>query len=160
VSGTSFSNAFISAEAALLIAQSVKDIAGTIAGSAVNIDSLNPSYAGQLGYGRIDLLAAVVYIPQTVTTQTPSSRAVTGYIVRLQPGTGKSQRESNAKGAGANVKFNFDIVEAISIDADNISAGKLAHNPNVIEVVQDLPVFALGAAGGGGGTSSQVTPTG
>jgi subtilisin family serine protease len=111
-SGTSFSCAFVSAEAALILAQSKNGVADTIAGSAVNIDGLNPAYAGQLGYGRIDLLAAVTFISQTATTQTPSSRGITGYIVTFQPGTmGKSQREDHAKNAGANVKFNYDIVD-------------------------------------------------
>jgi len=34
-------------------------VPGYIAGAAINIDSKNPSYAGQLGYGRIDVLRAV-----------------------------------------------------------------------------------------------------
>jgi thermitase len=56
-SGTSFSAAFVSGEAALVLStgRSVSSITHT----AVNIDSLNPSYAGLLGSGRINVLAAV-----------------------------------------------------------------------------------------------------
>ena len=35
------------------------DTTATIANSAVNINSRNPKYYGQLGYGRIDVLRAV-----------------------------------------------------------------------------------------------------
>jgi subtilisin family serine protease len=161
VSGTSFSTAFVSAEAALILALRSNGVADAIAGSAVNIDGLNPSYAGQLGYGRINLLAAVTFLAQTATTQTPASRDASRYIVRFVPGTGKADREAHAKGAGANVKFNFDIVDAISVSVPSqAAANKLANNPNVIEVVPDLPVFALGGAGSGGTSSSQVVPSG
>jgi len=34
-------------------------IATSVEGATVNIDSKNPSYAGKLGYGRVDALRAV-----------------------------------------------------------------------------------------------------
>src|SRR5262249_44371833 len=58
-SGTSFSSAIVAAEAGLVRSISVNGVANTVGSSVVNIDSMNPSYAGQLGSGRIDLLTAV-----------------------------------------------------------------------------------------------------
>src|SRR5947199_8809727 len=78
-SGTSFSTAFVSAEAALIRSLTTNGIQDVIAGSSVNIDALNTSYAGQLGSGRIDLYAAVTSRFQS--TQTPASRQRDRYIV-------------------------------------------------------------------------------
>lgn len=59
VSGTSFSAPAVSGTAALVLSLRRTGVAGSISGGAVNIDSSNPNYAGQLGYGRIDVLRAV-----------------------------------------------------------------------------------------------------
>jgi subtilisin family serine protease len=59
VSGTSYSAPIIAATAALIRSQQTTGIALDIAAGAVNIDSKNPAYARQLGYGRIDVLRAV-----------------------------------------------------------------------------------------------------
>jgi thermitase len=58
-SGTSFAAAFVSAEAALVRARTATGVGQAIKSSAQNIDGLNPSFAGQLGYGQINLLGAV-----------------------------------------------------------------------------------------------------
>jgi subtilisin family serine protease len=59
VSGTSFSAPAVAGTAALIRSLHATGVAGYIAGSTINIDSINPEYAGQLGYGRIDVLRAV-----------------------------------------------------------------------------------------------------
>jgi subtilisin family serine protease len=59
VSGTSFSAPAVAATAALVMSVSTSGIGTAISSSAVNIDSVNPEYSGQLGYGRIDVLEAV-----------------------------------------------------------------------------------------------------
>ncbi len=59
VSGTSFSAPIIAGTAALIRSQQNDDVADPIAAGAVNIDFRNPQYAGQLGYGRIDVYQAV-----------------------------------------------------------------------------------------------------
>jgi subtilisin family serine protease len=59
VSGTSFSAPAVAATAALVMSVSTSGIGNAISSSAVNIDSVNPEYSGQLGYGRIDVLEAV-----------------------------------------------------------------------------------------------------
>lgn len=62
-SGTSFSTALVSAQAALLRAQrptlSPREVKRAIKQSADNIDRLNPGYAGELGTGRINCLRMV-----------------------------------------------------------------------------------------------------
>jgi len=61
-SGTSFSSAVVAAEVALLRSLTTADVHRAVASSTVNINSLNPAYVGQLGYGRIDLFSAVSYV--------------------------------------------------------------------------------------------------
>jgi thermitase len=59
VSGTSFSAPMIAGTAALIRAQQYSGVTANIAAGAINIDSKNPAYAHQLGYGRIDVTQAV-----------------------------------------------------------------------------------------------------
>src|SRR5262245_60332320 len=59
VSGTSFSAPTVAGAAALIRSLYATGVAGYLAGGTINIDSQNPDYAGQLGYGRIDVLRAV-----------------------------------------------------------------------------------------------------
>lgn len=58
-SGTSFSAPFVAGEAALLRSVSFRGIDETVAKGTINIDSKNPDYARQLGFGRIDMVLAV-----------------------------------------------------------------------------------------------------
>jgi len=58
VNGTSFSAPIIAGTAALIRSLGA-DATTSINSAGVNIDALNPAYAGQLGYGRIDILGAV-----------------------------------------------------------------------------------------------------
>ena len=160
-SGTSFSAAFVSAEAALIRSLTANGVADAIAGSSVNIDGLNSSYAGQLGYGRIDLYAALTSQFQT-TVQGPASRQTDRYIVMFRPGNSKADRQATASQHGASVRFNYDVVDAIAISVPSQAALAMMRNDNkVLEVIPDRPVFLLGGAGGGGAvTTSQVTPAG
>ena len=59
VSGTSFSAPVVAGTAALIRSLHATGVPGYIAGAAIYIDSKNPNYEGQLGYGRIDVLRAV-----------------------------------------------------------------------------------------------------
>jgi len=59
VSGTSFSAPAVAATAALVRSLRWTGAANSIAGGAVNINSYNPDYVNQLGYGRINVLRAV-----------------------------------------------------------------------------------------------------
>src|SRR5881296_1854742 len=162
-SGTSFSSAIAAAEVALIRSLATTGIYNTVAATAVDIDSINPAYAGQLGYGLIDLLAAVSASGQTtsVTRQPPASRNFGRLIVRFKAGTGKPDRAAAAAQAGASVRFNYDIVESMAIEAPGAALQGLLHNPHVMEILPDRGVFSTGSAPAGGTqTSTQVTPSG
>ena len=59
VSGTSFSAPEVAATAALVRSIRAYGVSNSISSSAVDINSKNPNYRNQLGYGRIDVLRAV-----------------------------------------------------------------------------------------------------
>jgi len=59
LSGTSFSAPLVAAEAALVRSLKTSGWTGSIAAGVDNIDAVNPSYVGQLGAGRINLLKAL-----------------------------------------------------------------------------------------------------
>ena len=58
VSGTSFSGPIVAAEVALVRSLLTGD-AGTYVSRAINIDNINPQFAKQLGFGRVDLTLSV-----------------------------------------------------------------------------------------------------
>jgi subtilisin family serine protease len=58
-SGTSFSAPFVSAEAAHLLSETRQNTDKAIASGAVNIDSRNPGFQNELGFGRIDMFRAM-----------------------------------------------------------------------------------------------------
>ena len=180
-SGTSFSCAMAAAEVALIQSLTTTSAYNTVGATAVNIDSLNRGYAHQLGYGRIDVLAAVLSAGgrtplkakiaragasvssemSSVTSQDAASRNISRYIVRFRPGTGNSDRAVAAARVGARVRFNYDIVESIAIEVPAPALQGLLNDPNVIEIVPDRAVFSTGFAAAARTTSStQVTPSG
>jgi subtilisin family serine protease len=59
VSGTSFSAPMVAAEAALIMSEKTVNVKTAIGSAVVNISAQNPSYPGQLGLGRINILYAV-----------------------------------------------------------------------------------------------------
>src|SRR6266567_1535927 len=158
-SGTSFSAAFVSAEAALIRSLTTNGIQDVIAGSSVNIDGLNTSYAGQLGSGRIDLYAAVTSRFQS--TQTPASRQSDRYIVIFRPGNSKANRAAAASRHGASLRFNYDVVDAIAVSVPSQAVlARMRQDSDVLEIIPDRPVFVLGGGAGGSVSTSQVTPAG
>ncbi|PYR99854.1 MAG: hypothetical protein DMG12_19200 [Acidobacteria bacterium] len=158
-SGTSFSTAFVSAEAALIRSLTTNGIQDVIAGSSVNIDALNTFYAGQLGSGRIDLYAAVTSRFQS--TQTPASRQRDRYIVIFRPGNSKANRAAAASRHGASLRFNYDVVDAIAVSVPSQAVlARMRQDSDVLEIIPDRPVFVLGGGAGGSVSTSQVTPAG
>jgi subtilisin family serine protease len=59
VSGTSFSAPMVAGTAALIRSLRATGVSTSISAGSVNIDSRNPGYVNQLGYGRIDVRQAV-----------------------------------------------------------------------------------------------------
>ena len=59
VSGTSFSAPMVAAEAALIMSEKTVNVKTTVGSAVINISSQNPSYVGQLGLGRINVLNSV-----------------------------------------------------------------------------------------------------
>jgi subtilisin family serine protease len=58
-SGTSFSAPEVAGEVALILRLRTTGVVYDVDSTAVNVDSRNPGYYGQLGYGRVDILRAV-----------------------------------------------------------------------------------------------------
>jgi len=67
-SGTSLSAAAVAGTAALVRSLRTNGVSDSIARAAVNIDSRNPTYQNQLGYGRIDAFGAVMSSLTPTTT--------------------------------------------------------------------------------------------
>ena len=74
-SGTSLSAAALAGTAALVRSLRTNGVPDSIAQAALNIDSQNPTYANQLGHGRIDVLGSVM--PQGIPV-----------IAEVKPATG------------------------------------------------------------------------
>jgi len=75
-SGTTLSAAAVAGTAALVRSLRTNGVSDAIARTAVNIDSKNPTYQNQLGYGRIDVFGAVLASRQP-TTASINAPAVT-----------------------------------------------------------------------------------
>lgn len=78
--GTSFAAPYVSGTVALMLAVnpclSPDDVETILKTSAVNIDALNPSYAGSLGAGRLDAAAAVLMASTYSTFEVTSTRSI------------------------------------------------------------------------------------
>src|SRR5438128_1612658 len=83
-----------------------------------------------------------------------------GYIVTFAPGTPKATRALVALQAGAQVRHNYDSVDAISVTAPNSnSLNALRSNPAVKRVTSDwMHHGRVKPGGGGGGGVGTVVP--
>jgi subtilisin family serine protease len=159
-SGTSFSSAFVAAEAALIRSMMTAGTEIVIAQSSVNIDPQNTELIGQLGSGRVDFYAAVTIQIQTNAGSTKKNKVDdTKWIVIFDKGAKKSDKHAAAFSIGAVVDFDYDIVDAVAITVSAQKLNGIQHNPHVVDIVPDRPVFAFGAAGDGG-TNTQTVPVG
>src|SRR5206468_3276734 len=88
--------------------------------------------------------------------QTFGPRQTDRYIVMFHPGNSKAKRGAAAARAGASVRFNYDIVDAVAVSVPSQAAlAMLRQDRDVLQIIPDQPVFLLG-----GVTSTQVTPAG
>jgi len=81
-SGTSYAAPLISGIVALMLdvnpCLSNVDIEYILKNSSINIDSLNPNYAGKIGAGRVDAKAAVLMASNFITTPIQTNAEITG----------------------------------------------------------------------------------
>src|SRR5881296_1138994 len=93
------------------------------------------------------------------------------YIVTFASGTSQAQRSAAVQRAGAVLRFNYSIVNAVAIRVPGPNAlTALRNDGSVVSIVPDRAVHAIEGigdisengkpTGGGGGTSSQVIPEG
>ena len=100
------------------------------------------------------------------------ARTSGNFIVTFQPGTSQADRAASVRRAGAVLRFNYSIVDAVALTIPNTNVFvALQRDPSVLEIIPDRPVHAFQSrggngngkgppSGGGGGTSSQITPAG
>jgi subtilisin len=120
--------------------------------------------------GAVTALAQLAPDPQQTVPAARSADHGGRYIVSFHPGTTPDGRAAVAARAGALLRFNYDIVDAIAITVPNANAlAALGLEPSVRAIIPDRPVHAIpGPAdtakgkpgGGGGGSSTQVIPEG
>ena len=78
------------------------------------------------------------------------------YIVTFRDGTIPAVRAAAANNAGAALRFNYSIVNAIAVTVPNATAlAALGNDPSVLSIVPDRAVFALQQANGKGGTKGK-----
>src|SRR5262245_20881108 len=94
------------------------------------------------------------------------------FIVTFQPGTPQNQRAAAVRRAGASVRFNYSIVDAVAIRGGSPNAlAALGRDPSVLAIIPDREVHAIQRptlvtrgkpSDGSGGTvpTGQVTPEG
>ncbi len=110
-SGTSFAAPFASAEAALLLSADSRfpDVDRLITGTAVNLDDINPEYAGKLGKGRIDPLAA---LQAQLIQDRPSFNHIELELMR-GPSVGSGRGRASITVTGSTQEF---VLEAIGLN--------------------------------------------
>jgi subtilisin family serine protease len=89
------------------------------------------------------------------------------YIVTFQPGVSRAERSAAVRGAGAALRFNYSIIDAVAVRVPNANAlAALGRNRGVLRISPDRAVHAYakggpGKPGGGnGGSTSEVVPAG
>jgi subtilisin len=89
------------------------------------------------------------------------------YIVMFHPGTSQADRAAAVGRAGAALKFNYSIVDAVAVRVPNANAlAALQKDPAVLSIIPDRTVHAIPDAingkptHGGGGASGEIIPEG
>jgi len=121
----------------------------------------------------VAILATILFPPAAVAQA--QSAVGDGYVVTFRSGTTSADRAAATRGAGAALRFNFDLINAAAVRVPNVNAlAALQRNLAVVSIVPDHPVFAyqntLGKGGGsgnkggkggsGGGEPAEVVPEG
>jgi len=116
--------------------------------------------------GALTAVAQLAPDPQQTMPAARSADHGGRYIVSFRPGTTPDDRAAVAARAGALLRFNYRVVEAIAVRVPNANAlAALQAQPSVQAIIPDRPVYAIQAAGVSGKgkpgpPSAQVTPEG
>ncbi len=112
-------------------------------------------------------ITAVVSLSVLLTFALPTNAQVpSGFIVMFEPGTTSAARADSAQRAGAFVRFDYSIVEAIAIETVDANAlAILQQDRSVIAIVPDWPIFAvapqlLPLVPGANASQTQIIPAG
>ncbi|MBI4463873.1 MAG: S8 family serine peptidase [Acidobacteria bacterium] len=111
---------------------------------------------------------------QTAPEPAPPVTAVRGnFLVTFQPGTSQADRAASIRRAGATLRFNYNIVDAVAVTIPNVNVfATLQRDPSILRIIPDRPIFAIhhreghiggpgGDGGGGGGTPTEdIVPLG
>ena len=101
--------------------------------------------AGRFLRGRLS--TAVITVLALLTFALAANAQVpTGFIVMFQPGTAEAARADSAQRAGAVMRFNYSIVDAIAVTALDANAfAILQQDRSVIAIIPDWPIYGDGA---------------
>ncbi|OFW27286.1 MAG: hypothetical protein A3J28_13370 [Acidobacteria bacterium RIFCSPLOWO2_12_FULL_60_22] len=119
------------------------------------------------------LLAGARANAQLQTPPAPPQQAGgsdSNYIVTFRPGTSQADRAASVRRAGASLRFNYSIVDAVAITGAGVNViAALQGDISVLEIIPDRAVRAFQAdqasgnarpGGGGGGGGGEVIPAG
>src|SRR5262245_40360140 len=84
-------------------------------------------------------LLALASMPSLLGAQTNQD-----YIVRYRPGATKSKRAASVQKAGGQLRFNYDIIDAVAIRVRNNNAlANLQRDEDVLSIDPDYAVYAV-----------------
>ena len=99
--------------------------------------------AGRILRGRLGTVVVTLSVLLTFALAA-SAQVQSGYIVMFRPGTTQAARADLARRAGAVMRFNYSIVDAIAVRALNANArALLQQDRSVIAIVPDFPIYGV-----------------
>ncbi|PYS08188.1 MAG: hypothetical protein DMG15_27910 [Acidobacteria bacterium] len=99
--------------------------------------------AGRILRGRLGTVVVTLSVLLTFALAA-SAQVQSGYIVMFRPGTTRAARADLARRAGAVMRFNYSIVDAIAVRALNANArALLQQDRSVIAIVPDFPIYGV-----------------
>jgi serine protease len=107
----------------------------------------------------VSILLAVLVLSLTTPAQTSSADGKVRVWVQFQPGQ-RGQVENALRGAGAEVHYVFDELNAFAVSVPAAALAGLERNPNVLLVEEDAPRFPISIMKSTVQAPAQVTLTG
>ena len=123
--------------------------------------------------GKALLLVGILGFPRLLLAQGAPQGTDGDYIVTFRSITSRADRAASVQRAGAVLRFNYAIVDAVAVTIPNANAYvALQRNPSVLQIIPDRPVEAFhhrpghdagpggGDGGGGGEPTEDIVPEG